>query len=158
MASYNGSTEQLEFKGEVDAPKKRLHIVLGLCAFFAVLSLIFIILYATAAKNTAEPVGGKTGDINTFILTRAFKKLRIRANTELILSNIQFDRISYEPCNILQLYWWAFMRYFLQPLPCLITARALSENMVFYKRPLMRNSEIAKINELRIGKIQFKYA
>ena len=66
MASYNGSTEQLEFKGEIDAPKKRLHIVLGLCAFFATLSLIFIILYATAANKTAAPVATKTGKFQHF--------------------------------------------------------------------------------------------
>ena len=67
MAQYNISSEKLELGGREGGdkdvvPKKRWHIVLALCAIFAILALIFIILYATEA-NSAKSVAaeGNTG-------------------------------------------------------------------------------------------------
>lgn len=57
MAAYSGSTDKLELgsgeRGDM-VPKKRWNIALGLCAVFALLALIFVILYASEAKKVEE--------------------------------------------------------------------------------------------------------
>ena len=70
MAQFISSKEKLEISEgyQESVPRKRWHIVLGLCAIFAILSLVFIILYATEA-NKAEPVtnsGGTGGTCSDF--------------------------------------------------------------------------------------------
>ena len=67
MAQYNISSEKLELGGRDSGdkevvPKKRWHIVLGLCAIFAILALVFVILYATEANSTKSvSTAGNTG-------------------------------------------------------------------------------------------------
>ena len=65
MVNYEGSTEKLEFgaNDHESVPKKRWNIVVGLCAIFALLALIFVILYATEAKKvkTVENNGSNAG-------------------------------------------------------------------------------------------------
>lgn len=57
MVQFGSSKETFEIAdgGSQSVPKKRWYIVLVLCAIFAILALIFVILYATETKK-AEPV------------------------------------------------------------------------------------------------------
>ena len=75
MSSYVGSTEKFEV-GETrvgdGVSKKKCQIVTGLCLIFAILLLVFIILYAKESAKKAEPVKtpGGTGKIYVFYFSQ----------------------------------------------------------------------------------------